>query len=555
MAKITTLEAPNLGLQPSEIGVESQAAAGRRLGAFYNQVGQAAERVGEQEGRMAGSAIREAGQAAVDYEQHREISHGAATFAQVTSDLTDAWKAAANGADPNDPSVAAKFRETQLEPALEKFRDAFVTEGGQKWAEGHIDALRSHMFEKTAADMSTLAGEAARVNATQTVNKLSNTVYNDPSSLDFALKTLDTSIGGMIDSSPNLSVSARGAIKQELSEKAREQIVKSAAIGYIEKTGQVPALVTDPAYSKYINGIEIRQFQKAADAQTKANAYYDRQTEVLKKQQADLAVHRGAGDLMANSVTVDPNDPNKILIAPDFMRKALDLARKNPDAPSAAATVRTMIDWSESQHRERSAPIVTDQSTKADLLTRMSDPNKPTSEIDILRAAADGKLSAHDTTIMRELVNAVGPQAMKDPIVHQTLAGAGERVGQHVMDDGQGRYASFLQSFWPEYLRQKNAGTLKPNALDLKDETSLIRQSMKPFEPTPSQMMLARTSKAAAALGVNFEAPVTPTGFVPPPSWQFKRVDNRIQYRDPDGNLYDDKGKPVKVKPAVPISR
>src|SRR5512142_209299 len=110
MPVIRPFETGGLGLQPSEIGVESEAAAGRRLGLFYNQVAQARQNFGQRAGQEIGSGIHAAGVALVTGETNREVSHGAATFATLSADLTDKWNAIAKNADPNDASVAAKFR-------------------------------------------------------------------------------------------------------------------------------------------------------------------------------------------------------------------------------------------------------------------------------------------------------------------------------------------------------------------------------------------------------------------------------------------------------------
>src|SRR6185437_6196173 len=106
------------------------------------QAAEARRTVGDQEGRMFGSAVEAAGNVAVDYAQHQEISHGAAAYAGLNDALTQTWNDTVKTADPNDPNVAAKFREQVLEPQLEKFGQSFLTEGGQKWAEARVDALR-----------------------------------------------------------------------------------------------------------------------------------------------------------------------------------------------------------------------------------------------------------------------------------------------------------------------------------------------------------------------------------------------------------------------------
>src|SRR5215475_11560099 len=212
MANIKQFETPALGLRPVETGVEARAATARRIGAFYNQQAAAIEEVGSfraseirSTGTAIGSALKIAGDAYVNQLDHEQISHGTATFAQLQDDLTQQWNTTAKSADPNDPSVAAKFRESVLEPALDNFTEAFSTEKGQRWAEAHVAALRQHMFQKTAGDMSTLAGIAVAQNAQTAAKSMTNTAIQDPSSVPFLLESTDHSIAGIVSSSPTLS--------------------------------------------------------------------------------------------------------------------------------------------------------------------------------------------------------------------------------------------------------------------------------------------------------------------------------------------------------------
>src|SRR5579859_4104720 len=106
IANIKPYEAPqNLGLNPTEIGVDATAAAARRLGAYGNQIADALN----QTGKNIGSALKDAGEVAVNYMDHREISAGAANGAQFVSNFNDAWNQTVKNADPNDPSVKQKF--------------------------------------------------------------------------------------------------------------------------------------------------------------------------------------------------------------------------------------------------------------------------------------------------------------------------------------------------------------------------------------------------------------------------------------------------------------
>jgi hypothetical protein len=510
---IVEINAPqNIGLQPSEIGPEAAAAAGRRLGAFYNQVGEAKQRFGERAGQEIGSSIRDAGDTALLYETHREVSHGSATFASLADDLTNKWNDTAKNADPNDPSAAAKFREEVLEPALDKFRQGFNTEASQNWAEHHIEQLRDHMFEKTAADMSTLAGQAAKVNTAQTINTLSNTVYKDPSGLKFALDSLDSSVGGIVSSSPNLRGAAAATVRSEISERGRESIVKSAAIGAIQKTGQVPDWVNDPQYSKYVSGPELKQFQKAAEVQQRTNMLIAKQDRLTQQQLDDQAVHAATNKAFNDNVTIDPSTGRPI-IKPQFFQDSLAIAHKYPNAPNAGATVRTLLDWGEHQQNLKSNPV-DDPDTRQFNIDHMFDADKPTTEIKILRDEAEGKLTRTTAAVQIQLVKALSEQPLKGPIWQDTMKAAQAElvlsgVGLPGKDiAGEANYAKFVQSFIPQYLSAVRSGNVPPNALDLKDPNSMVSQAMAPFKRTMTQRMNDYTK----VLGVDNTAGQTVTG-------------------------------------------
>src|SRR5581483_8597899 len=97
------------GIQPSELGIDATAAAARRIGTPYRESGQ-----------EIGSAISSVGDQASDYWAHREISKGAAEFSTFMAKTTQDWNQVAQNADPNDPSVAAKFR-SSMEDKLQEF--------------------------------------------------------------------------------------------------------------------------------------------------------------------------------------------------------------------------------------------------------------------------------------------------------------------------------------------------------------------------------------------------------------------------------------------------
>ena len=325
MPNIQGYNAPaGLGLQPTETGIDAVNQTARRIGAFYNQQAEAKGRTIGLEGRELSTDIKEAGEAAVDYEDHQQISHGAATAAQMTEQLTSQWNDIAKNADPNDPTVAAKFQQDTLEPALQKFREGFWTEKSQNWAESHIDLLRQHMFEKTSADMSTLAAKAVTENARTLSNSLTNTAVMDPSSVPSLLKGLDNSISGLVDSSPNLKGTAAATAKTQLTEKIREDIVKAGAFGSIQRSTDPEAAAArwTQQYPEYINGQEALQLAKAAKSQNKVNAAEDRAATLFQKQQQVADFHAQYSKITASVLQPD----GTLRAGPDYFKKMAALA-------------------------------------------------------------------------------------------------------------------------------------------------------------------------------------------------------------------------------------
>lgn len=511
MPAIPEFDAGNLKLNPTEVGVEARAGTARRVGMFYNQqagaeemlareterlggetqqLGRETEQLGSEKGaalaatgRAVGSSIEAGGAAAVQYLEHKDISQGAPAFARLMEQKTQQWNDAVKNADPNDPTVAAKFMDS-LEGDLTKFRDeGFLTEGGQKWAEAHVDALRQHMAEKTQADMSTLAGQAAVVNQQQTINSLSSTVHGDPSSLDFSLAALKSSTEGMISSSPNLTGTQAGSARAEILQKGAESIVKSAAIGYIEKTATVPPWATDPKYAKYINGAELKTFENAAKTQAKVDFLQNKAIEAYQDKQRERAATAELGKNFGDNVTFDAD--GRVTINPRFYDGAMSTVRKYPGAADEVA--RAQIQFGEHQQSVKRETIVTDPTVQGDLLSRMNDPKNQTTETQILMEANKNKLDAHATSNLLALRKAFDEAPIKDPVFHATLESAKAIIHQSL--DGPENFGKFAYQFMTEYQRLSRAGELKPDDLDMTKDDSLISKMMKPYKPSPEKIM------------------------------------------------------------------
>ena len=321
MPNIRQYDNPVNGLQVDERGVDAALQVARRGGSFFNQaadavnqVGSATNAVGEAGARMIEGDIRAAGGVALDYMQHREISQGAAAYAKLNDQLTQKWNDTAKSADPNDPTVAQQFREQVLEPTLQNFGESFLTEGGQKWAEARVESLRGHMFEKTAADMGTLAAQAVAVNVRTMSNTMSNTAMMDPSSVPHLLDGIEGTVGAMVDSSPNLKGADAAKARLALTERMREDIVKSGAIGAIQKAAnpEAEAQRWGEKYPQYISGADLKTLSANARQQIRADRMDRAYSDMLAKKDAEARSDATETSYLQKLYSDDPKQQSEV---------------------------------------------------------------------------------------------------------------------------------------------------------------------------------------------------------------------------------------------------
>src|SRR6266567_766931 len=468
---------PDVNLNKPEIGIEATAQSARHIGAYYHQIG-----------AEAGSAIRETGDMAVRYMDHQQISAGAAGYSTLFDQKTQEWNDLAKNADPNDPTVAQKFREENLEPAFEEFRKQFSTERSQQWAEGRIESLRNHFTQKTSADMSTLAGHALDVNITQMATRLSNSVYRDPTGLNAALEAVDSAGAEMIKTSPNLKAEHASKVQEEVIEKIKKQIVQSAAVGAVRTNPDAGLkLAQDPTYAKYISGREMDQLTKEAQSVDRNNRAWSKYEDQQKKQDQQRASDDAVVDIRARL-------DNGQRIPRDAIWNNDTLTRHDKEH------LVTIMD-----QRARGAAAQDDPQTKQGFIDRFIDPTttQPTKS-EILRAEAEERLSTKTGSILRQWVDADERGITRDKVFKDTLHGARQLIGTDPV--GAGRYASFLEDFLPKYQTLKREGKLPDNALNLRDPESLISKSMQQYQRPPAQIMIDHQMRGES---INLTAPGT----------------------------------------------
>lgn len=308
----------DIGLRTDDRAASSTANSGRRIAALY---GTAAE-ANSDTGRRIANAITDAGGVVVKWAENREVSKGAADSARVLANLDQKWNDTVKGADPNDPTVAAKFREEVVEPTLQALKDGPITEGGQRFAEATVQRFRNHFFEKTSSDMARLAGVAARQNIETLTNSLSNAALSDPTSLKTSLGLIEHSVGSMVDSSPNLGGVDAARVKMELTFDAQKAIVKAAAVGAISANPEEGLKrFSGPEFSKYISGADLKALEQRAKEVQRADRVEQNYARVQQERAKEEASDAREGEYLKKIYSGDPKEAASVsarAIANDF---------------------------------------------------------------------------------------------------------------------------------------------------------------------------------------------------------------------------------------------
>ena len=483
MPRIAEYEAPEgLGIRPTETGIESTAAAARRVGGAYSETSQ----LTKEAGARIGSAVQEAGTVATEYLAKREISQGAAAFAGLMNAKTKQWHDTNKGADPNDPTVAQNYQQS-VEADLAKFKSGFLTQAGQDWAEHHIEQLRNHLYAKSHADRATAAGNAVAINAKTTVNGLANAAFWDGTEkgLQTALSSLGTS-----------------GLPKPVVEESKEVIIQRAAMGAIKQNAALPDWIQKPEYSKYVDGPTLKGLETAEKQQRHANELQTKQFDIYTKQQNKATVDDAEVNNRNNNTEYDPT-ANRYTVKPEFF----DEAHRISNMPEGRKTGEAMMAWGQRQQDKKPPPVRSDAAVHTDLLERMITPtDNPTTETEIRMAAAKDQLSPQDTHKLIALNSALTKAPIRDPVMNATLNAVKPLLGNDSV--GKQNYAAFLQNFIPGYLQLPQAE--RAGALDFKNPNSFVNRAMSDYQRTPQQKMEQHINDK---LGI---AP-TPTGPAPAP--------------------------------------
>lgn len=289
------------------------------------EVGTVQNRLLREEGDTLGRGFSQLGKPlgeAVD--QHmvsQAISHGAAAASALWANKTQEWNQLAANSDPNDHSIADKWREQGLEPDLQKFQQSFenAPPRAQEWAQRQVDNMRQHFFEKTSADMGTRAGEAAVANLKDMERNYSTAAANDTSTLDFARDALARDFKDAIRSSPYMTADAASRLENEELPKMLHSISMTAAVGL--GTRQPDQLISEIAKGKWDGYLTKEEQNRAVEG---ANRFKEAQytmrehDRTLKLQEARDTAEKAKDEYISDIMQGKTPDMTKVATDPRF---------------------------------------------------------------------------------------------------------------------------------------------------------------------------------------------------------------------------------------------
>jgi hypothetical protein len=338
---------PNDILRPTETGVEATAQAALRSNRIFTELGATEEQTGRQLGQDVGRGITQATDAAIKYEDHRQISHGSAAEVGLVDQAMKQWDDTMKNADPNDPTLADRFKEKTLEPMLEDFQKGFTTERSQEWATTRADEIRKHFDVKTAVEVGDLAKTAFSVNVQKTGNGWADIASRSPGSVPWLLSTVPQHIKELADTSPNLKGEVARSAEIELTQKASEGIVLAGARKAIQDSPdpEAAAAAWTAKYPQYLKEGEAKQIASEARTEIRFRRVEANAAQAEQRRQNTEKFHSAANQFELSLTKEDPNTHALVPATPENVKDKLTALANMPDAdPSRVSAIIAKVE-------------------------------------------------------------------------------------------------------------------------------------------------------------------------------------------------------------------
>lgn len=470
MPAIVQYESPIDSLTPSNLGPAALEQEARLQRVDYNEAGTA-----------VGSGIAAAGnQYVAQVAKHQafdELLTGGRLAANLLLNLSTQADEYAK-AHPNDPAAQKDFLDNTVEPALAKFQEGFNTPGGRNYGLQQADMIRSHLFNKTSAILSTQAMDNVVSTTGETANTFATAASEHPEDLDATLVMQKQQLDAIAkDGNSNMSADDASKINTTY---AAEKLNGTTVAGLTARAYANPQKFLDDQaagkldkYSQYLKAGEFEQLTRIAQEKLKSDAS-DAASGARAQKAADDAAFDKAAVTQAAGMAIKAPDgtvsykntwdmvygasPDALIHQPGVTPEKLRAAKAAYDATNKQAAGGT--------------PVVDDPAVWSDLMTRARMPsNAPNalSNYDVDLAVSNKYISGKSGVELKALVRDRDPTkavdekyydaVLKDiakPMIWPNAASSG---APPAVSSAQGqRWIQFQQDFRTVYEAKRGQG-------------------------------------------------------------------------------------------------
>ena len=555
MAQIREYSAPTgAELRPSDLGENSLVRAARNIEANGNQGAEAVKQGGAEIGR----GIARYGELADKHATFQEISHGAASFAQ----LRNATDAAANQAfkDPNqntDPDLQNKITQ-QVSPMIDQWLQSFKSDGGQRWAMEQAAGYREHFANRLAADTSTMSGLAAEGHLNDWLKNSSVFVERDPTALAQERNLVGPTIDALISNLPGMSAADAAKFRTEHSAKMLQQL-DTVGLNKLALTNPGAARAQfDAGAFPNADPIHAEQIIKMGDSVARQNAASDRAVREFNEHEAnERAVGSTVQTIGRLTQAAQTGDPAALQQLKDLQTQVLIDGPKNRMTGTSAWEAHNMIQ-STLMGLGRKADTVSNPAALADINSKMLDPAGPQiTNSDLVKARLNGDISDADMHDRMGMLNAL----KTDPSVATPMKAFQEEVTKfEPLLKGAGNSQSAIpnlgdyrsKEFLNDHLAQFQQGLQQGlNATDMLTPGSknYIFKDLKDYMVTPDQeqTVFGKTFSLSDDVG----APTVPTAVRVMEAYRQQQQTKRQRQMDEDALKPATRAAPETTYPGV----
>ena len=466
-------------LEPSNVGTESWALAGRRIGVGYNEMGR----------EIGGAIAHVGGQVGEQIDRHEafsQISAGSPQLAAASANMTDDLNAAMKNADPNDTSIGQGFMEKSFEPFAQHFLGQFSNDQAKAWAADSINRLRGHYTNVISADNVSRAGAAAQSNWSSFVNVTAGSLERDPTAWATQMALLEHTATGYAASS-SVSSEESEKLRGPLLQEGQQRITESAVRGMmLANPAAGIAALNSGKYDKYLAPAQQQELQQFGLQATRAQGITQRMAEqdVVRQQKIkDLAAENSYYTQIGGGTYSKAALVQKVLRDQDL-------------SPEGRERVLSMFNKT-SQMVE--APV-----NDARTYSNLRDLGDKLTQRQVAEANADGKLDEAHYRDLSDLAraNAEDPQKREDQHALTTmLTGFKPTIiakvfGTEAAATQASRYAQFQQTIQERFDEGRTKGLTRQQMLDPMSPQYIAKDAQRWTTTSKEDMELSRARGA-----------------------------------------------------------